>query len=244
MRLTESPRVKAELAFKPWDVKRLQEWLWLHGFKLEIDGISGPATKAALEEFRRKNGIASYAPGEVLVSALTAPLRSALESRQGGSDLTTAETVLRFARAHLDAGSREAPGSNRGPWVRLYGEEGQAWCASFVTFVMKQAFELTGLEPPIAASADCDELACQARRTDRLVLGGDASSVSAGDLFVSYRAIAGGHKDYHHTGFIEKVESDHLVTIEGNTNPSGGREGYEVERRFRSFDQKDFIRLS
>lgn len=36
-----------------------------------------------------------------------------------------------------------------------------------------------------------------------------------------------------HAGFVEKVTGTTVYTIEGNTNDSGGREGYKVARRKR-----------
>jgi len=242
MRLIDSPRVLAELAFAPHDVKRHQEWLWLHGLKVEIDGLMGPATRAALAEFRLRHEIADDESDDAIVRALTLLMRRALEV---GSNEPVAlrEAILRATRMHLAAGAREAPGQNRGPWVRIYGDEGEPWCASFVSFVLHQAAEIAGQEAPIRGSAGCDELAVQAHRAGRLVMGRNTAGIEPGDVFLIYRPLPGGHKDYRHTGFVERIESDHLVTIEGNTNPLGGREGYEVERRIRSFDKKDFIRL-
>ncbi len=243
MRLIDSPNVRAELEFASHDVKRLQEWLWLHGIKVEIDGAMGPATRAALAEFRRRHEIGDGEPDKSIVEVLTLPMARALEVGSGGAPTSLRAAVVRVAQMHLAAGACEAPGKNRGPWVRIYGEEGQPWCAAFVSFVVRQAADLAFTEMPIRGSADCDELACQARRTSRLVEGMPDGQVEPGDAFLIYRPLPGGHKDYRHTGFVERIAIDHLVTIEGNTNPSGGREGYEVERRIRSFDRKDFIRL-
>ncbi len=243
MRLIDSQGVRAEVAFSPHDAKRLQEWLWLHGFKVEIDGVFGPATRAALAEFRSRHEIDGDEPEETVIDALTLPMRRVLEVRTD-DEVSFRDAVVRVAQMHLAAGASEAPGGNRGPWVRLYGLEGQPWCASFVTFLIEQAAELTGTEAPIRGSADCDEMACQGRRTGRFVNGNNRPEISPGDIFLLWRPLPGGHKDYCHTGIVERLESDHLVTIEGNTNPSGGREGFEVERRIRSFDRKDFIRLA
>jgi hypothetical protein len=238
MKIIESPKVRAELAFASHDVKRFQEWLWLHGLKVEIDGVLGPATRAALVEFRKRHELECLGLDESVVAALTLPMRRALEVLAGGPQPPIREAILRVAQMHLAAGACEAPGKNRGPWVRLYGEEGKPWCAGFVSFVLAQAAEATGQPVPIPGSLSCDQLAAEAARRERLT-----ETVEPGDAFLIWKPIPGGHKDYCHTGFVEKVAPDHLVTIEGNTNPSGGREGYEVERRIRSFDRKDFIRL-
>ena len=41
-----------------------------------------------------------------------------------------------------------------------------------------------------------------------------------------------------HTGIVERVEGKLLHTIEGNSNNSGSREGYEVVRHQRSAEDK------
>jgi hypothetical protein len=44
-----------------------------------------------------------------------------------------------------------------------------------------------------------------------------------------------------HTGIVLKAAQNVFLTIEGNTNDDGGREGYEVCRRIRGYEAKDFI---
>lgn len=64
-------------------------------------------------------------------------------------------------------------------------------------------------------------------------------SPDVGDIFI----MDYGH-GLGHTGFIEKIEGDTLHTIEGNTNDTGSREGYEVCRRYRKIKAcKGFIRI-
>lgn len=50
----------------------------------------------------------------------------------------------------------------------------------------------------------------------------------AGDIFIMDHGHGLGH-----TGFVESVVGDLIHTIEGNTNDTGSREGYEVCRRVR-----------
>lgn len=65
------------------------------------------------------------------------------------------------------------------------------------------------------------------------------TSPKVGDIFIM--DFGGG---LGHTGFIERIEGDTLHTIEGNTNDTGSREGYEVCRRTRKINKmKGFIRL-
>lgn len=61
----------------------------------------------------------------------------------------------------------------------------------------------------------------------------------AGDIFIQDHGHGLGH-----TGFVEKVQGDKIFTIEGNTNDTGSREGYEVCRRVRDIKSCiGFIRI-
>jgi hypothetical protein len=60
-----------------------------------------------------------------------------------------------------------------------------------------------------------------------------------GDIFIQDHGHGLGH-----TGIVESVEGDVIHTIEGNTNDTGSREGYEVCRRTRNIGTcKGFIRI-
>jgi len=61
-----------------------------------------------------------------------------------------------------------------------------------------------------------------------------------GDIFIMDHGHGLGH-----TGFVESIEGDVIHTIEGNTNDTGSREGYEVCRRIRKTNTcKGFIRIN
>jgi hypothetical protein len=48
-----------------------------------------------------------------------------------------------------------------------------------------------------------------------------------------------------HTGFVERIDGTSIHTIEGNTNDTGSREGYEVCKRIRKMSQiKGYILVS
>lgn len=66
-----------------------------------------------------------------------------------------------------------------------------------------------------------------------------SSSPRVGDIFIMDFGRGLGH-----TGFVENIEGDTIHTIEGNTNDTGSREGYEVCRRYRKISAcKGFIHL-
>ena len=141
---------------------------------------------------------------------------------------------------HLDVaqsqiGIEEVPrGSNWGPEVSKYlksvGINFQAsWCMAFVYWCCKQVNPNTPLIKTGGVLAMWNKIPKQYRATEPRV----------GDIFIM--DFGGG---LGHTGFIEKVEGDTLHTIEGNTNDTGSREGYEVCRRKRSKSKmKGYIRI-
>src|SRR5207253_1940102 len=114
-------------------VRRVQEWLSLHGFHVKIDGEFGPATQAAVRQFQSNQGLSPS--GEVdagTFEQLIAPMKVALAPIEpAGRSL--GELTIAYAQQHLTQHPREIGGQNRGPWVRFYmnGHDGEewAWCA-------------------------------------------------------------------------------------------------------------------
>jgi len=61
----------------------------------------------------------------------------------------------------------------------------------------------------------------------------------AGDIFVMDFG-----KGLGHMGFVEKVSGSTMTTIEGNSDSSNGREGFEVARKTRKISSiKGFLRV-
>lgn len=134
-----------------------------------------------------------------------------------------ASTLLRqqlIETAIKQIGVRETSGKNDGTMVETYlrytgNRKGEPWCASFVSWVFAQV----GLDQPRTAWSP------SLFPTQRLVKTGSEGSVF-GIYFTNLKRIA-------HCGLIEKVDGSWLVTIEGNTNVEGGREGDGVYRKRR-----------
>ena len=254
-----TPSSIKELAFTPGiaagskgiTVKRLQEWLNLHGNGVVIDNDFGPATQAAVKNFQNSQGLPTTG---VLTAqtwkALIKPMNSALTATVVAGSFAD-DACLAIARAHLAVHPMEAGGDNCGPWVRLYtgGNSGAdwLWCAGFVSFVTSQACDLAALPRPIKGSLSCDTLASQAQLAKRFVSGkslGKSATASgalgACALFLLRRTPG----DWSHTGLAYNFTDSTFDTIEGNTNDEGGSNGYEVCHRTRKFDDnKDFITL-
>lgn len=223
----------------------VQEWLCLHGHNVAVDGKFGPASAAAVREFQRERGLrATGVVNERTFDALVAPLREATRTLTPNPGATLGHMVVAYAEQHLSQHPREVGGQNMGPWVRLYmdGHQGAQWpwCAGFATYVLRQAATTLGVRMPVVRSYSCDVLATDAARTARFCGGAAAdrsSRVTPGSLFLVRRA----RNDWEHVGIVTQVDGDVFQTIEGNTNDCGDREGYEVCRRMRGFERKDFV---
>jgi hypothetical protein len=227
-------------------VRRVQEWLTFHGCGVAIDADFGGVTKRAVQKFQGQVGFpASGIVDRQTFTRLVQPMRSVLSLTPTRTN-SLEQVVIDSARLHLAQHPIEIGGQNRGPWVRLYmeGREGTdwAWCAGFVTFVVRQAVELMNRQMPIAGSFSCDSLASQARSAGLFVSEGEATPgvMDPGTIFLVKRTPT----DWTHTGFVTHLERTAFDTIEGNTNDDGHREGFEVCARSRGFKDKDFIRLS
>ena len=125
--------------------------------------------------------------------------------------------VLNIARGEL--GVREFR-DNDGKAVEAYlhytkTPTGSPWCAAFVSWVFGQA----GYATPRTAWSP--SLFPNDRITDLTVPGN-----VFGLYFPALKRIA-------HAGIIERRENDWLITIEGNTNQTGSREGDGVYRKRR-----------
>jgi len=129
------------------------------------------------------------------------------------------------------------PGRNTGPEVDRYLEAvglgpGHAWCAAFVYWTFEKAATTLDIPNPVIKTAGVLDHWNKARRKSitRLLpdeVQEDFSLIKPGLIFVMRLEGNDGH-----TGIVEGFRDDRLITIEGNTNISGGREGVGVFRRF------------
>lgn len=230
-------------------VRRVQEWLTLHGYNVAVDEIFGPATEKALRKFQKANkltvtGVSDQRTFELLV----APMSKALQRIDGAGE-TLASLTLKYAKQHLVPHPREVGGQNRGPWVRLYmkGNEGISWpwCAGFVCFCVQQASETLNVQMPFKYTFSCDTLAAFGKQNKAFVSGSDVkpSGLQKGCIFLVRKTST----DWTHTGFVSVFDEESFDTIEGNTNNDarreGPREGYEVCASIREYRKKDFVIL-
>lgn len=129
-------------------------------------------------------------------------------------------------------------GSNWGPDVQKYLTSVNihipaSWCMAFVYWCCREAY---GLDNKLVQTGGCLPQWQRINPAYKFV-----NHPQAGDIFIMDHGHGLGH-----TGIIERVEGNLLHTIEGNTNDTGSREGYEVARKGRIFPGSQiigFIRL-
>ena len=183
------------------------------GQPLKVDGAIGPITWAALF-------------GAEAVPAPTASVPPLL-----------AETLV-VAASQIGV-MEQPPGSNRGPEVDAYlrgvgidpTEGSFPWCVAFVYFCFEQAArKLDRANPMIKTAGVLDHWNKAGQRGIPRLLAADATAkpslVRPGMIFVLSTGGGNGH-----TGLVESTSAGKLVTIEGNTNDGGSREGIGVFRR-------------
>lgn len=149
------------------------------------------------------------------------------------ADLSAAEAVLRAAQSYRWV--RETQGSNRGEVVnrflaRVGLEPGQPWCAAFVSVI---GSDMMLDQWPLPMTGGCATLG------DVSKAKGLRYTVPApGAVFLIYFPTKGR---FAHTGFIvgRHEDGERWITIEGNTNEDGGRDGTGVYKRLRKFGPED-----
>lgn len=184
------------------------------GRPLEIDGEVGSLTWGAM------------------FGALTVP---------SNSDAPSVLTKAAIDFAITQIGVMENPiGSNRGPEVDTYLRavglnpvgESFAWCVAFTHFCYKKAAENRGLQNPHIKTAGVLKHWNEARTKPKVVrvtkakAVADPGLVKPGSLFIMDLGQGLGH-----SGMVVQVANGRLVTIEGNTNDNGSRNGIGVFRR-------------
>lgn len=236
-------------------VRRVQEWLCLHGHATAIDGDFGPATATAVAAFQAAHGCArDDNTGVVDVEtwgALVAPMdRAELVSSHPDR---FGERVVRIARAHLASRAREVGGDNRGPWIRLYGRgidqsrvEFFPWCQAFASHVWLKAAREVGVDLPFPLATSAGAVSYYvpwvvgaAKGADRFRPGAGNPAVPPGSMFFVPGAI-NDRPSHVHVGLVTEDRGDAVVTIEGNTNRDGSANGYEVAQHYRRKTGLDF----
>ena len=153
------------------------------------------------------------------------------------SPLTKAALDVAFSQV----GVMEDPlGSNRGPEVDGYlraagkdpAEGSFAWCVAFTHFCYLKASEKLGLANPHIKTVGVLDHWNKAKNKKNVVRITHADAVGSpallkpGCLFIIDTGGGNGH-----SGIVAEVANGRLITVEGNTNDNGSRNGIGVFRR-------------
>jgi hypothetical protein len=122
-------------------------------------------------------------------------------------------------------------------------ERGQAWCAYFGEVVYREA-GLTQLADLFSGSAVQTltniRKALETQGLGNVISPNSVSRPNVGDIFIMQSYGDGDPSWTGHLGIVARVMKNGLfVTVEGNTNSEGGREGIEVALGIRSMADKD-----
>ncbi len=182
------------------------------GAPLEIDGIIGPNTWGALFGAASVTTVEPHEQTDRLLSEALAVAASQIGVTEAPPFENTGKEVAEYLKS-----------VGLGP--------GYAWCAAFVHWCFEQAARRLDIPNPVVRTGGClkhwqdaGKLSVHRIPSSRAIE--DPSILHPGHVFIMDH---GGGKG--HTGIVESVQGGLLVTIEGNTNPGGGREGDGVYRR-------------
>ena len=164
--------------------------------------------------------------GPVTWNAILAKMSTKSPVTSSGS---VAEKMVSLAREEI--GVSEVDGSNCGPRVDEYkaatwldADKGWPWCAAFICWLVREAIEGEDVKfkrPRTAGAWDFENWAKQQSANGVELRKPTNEDIKAGDIVVfTFSHIGLAVKDADSSGYV--------VTIEGNTNGAGSREGGSV----------------
>jgi len=209
---------------------------------LEVTGNFDNKTRSAIRLFQGR--FADGTGAALVVDGKVGPLT--WETLFGDATVATVAkapdallaSVLKTAAAEVGT-MEEPPGSNRGPrvdqYLRAVGLDPAAgsfsWCAAFVYWCFgESARGLSRTNPVVRTAGVMDHWRRAEQAGARRLAADDAtadpSRIHPGMIFVLDTGSGSGH-----TGLVEAIDGGRLITLEGNTNDGGSREGVGVFRR-------------
>lgn len=202
---------------------------------VDVDGVYGPQTEAAVRHFQSRffdaKGLPLAVDGQVGPVTWAALFGTAsLPAMKPGTTLAAA--ALKFAETQVGV-MEDPPASNRGREVEQYLASvgigpGNAWCAAFVYFCTDQAAKTAGLANPLPKTGGVLDMWRRSLKAGLPCLTAaqaqaQPSLVTSGMIFIMDFGEGKGH-----TGFVKALSDGRLATVEGNSNDGGSRDGLGV----------------
>lgn len=220
------------------NVTDLQKRLVQRGYPVDISGVFDTRTYQAVRAFQSQNMDQLAQPlvvdgkvGDLTWWSLTHPkpdiaTPSAINflklpsADKGGSAIGRA--ALAAAISELKAGAGEVGGNNAGPWVKKYlapagVDEGNSWCASFVSWCYLQASGGDKAAMPFPYNPGARSLLQQFKKRGWMQEPQSGYLPQPGDIVVWWRVQMTGWQG--HVGLVHQVQDGMLYTIEGNRSP-------------------------
>lgn len=206
--------------------------------KLKVDGVFGPGTEHAVKQFQKEASLlADGIVGQRTWNALTQVLSSNIDSpSQNFQPQAVLADIAKHYIGITETGNNLAGDSKallaifQADTLKINDKtDGYPWCAAFVSHCVqklcKQTTFFSGLVPPREASVN-RLLTVWAKNNHCLIFTNKSADFKPqkGDIVVF---------TFSHVGIIEEAKSNRLITIEGNTNEAGNREGTAVARKTR-----------
>lgn len=173
-------------------------------------------------------------------------LKSPTQSKdsEGGDLIKPTERCVRESYLSY-VGVVEEGGNNRGSHIKKFLnytglDEGYAWCSAFVCYVLGECDidnPKSAWTPTIGSHKSGETIYIKNK--------GQAFPNEVGENNMVFTLYYSNLKREGHTGFIDQIilSDEKCVTVEGNTNDGGGREGDGVHRKFRHIDMIYKIRV-
>ncbi len=217
-------------------VGTLQRLLSVRGFPVDVSGAFDAATRRAVRAFQAQNLDQHGQP--LVVDGVAGPLTwwslehpkpflkppTAIDftAMPGSGGSRVGRAALAVAIDEMKANAREIGGNNHGPFVRKYlgptgVEEGNSWCASFVSWCFLQASGGEEAKMPFPYTPGARHLLTEFKSNGWAYAPGSGYRPQPGDVVVWWRVSLKGWLG--HTGLVHSLKDGMLYTVEGNRSP-------------------------
>tara|TARA_R110002153_G_scaffold189041_4_gene341891 strand:+ start:5293 stop:5976 length:684 start_codon:yes stop_codon:yes gene_type:complete len=112
------------------------------------------------------------------------------------------------------------------------------WCALFAELVWFESFQ--GNEKMLKIIKDCFSASAFKTFLNFEKIGRTSKTPEVGSVVIWRQVKRGVPQWTGHAGIVTEIHKDYFVSIEGNTNDAGGREGYIVATKKRKYSFKVF----